>query len=209
MKYIKKFIKINIVSIIVILLIDLAITQRAKPFVYNRAEALKSNKVGLVLGAGKYTSNGNINLYYQYRLEAAILLFKSGKIKFILVSGDNSRKDYDEPSNFKNDLIRRGIPANKIYLDYAGFRTLDSMVRAKEIFGLSEFTIISQKFHNERALFLAHQHDINAIAFNARNIKGRYGFKTKLREYLARSKAAIDILFKVKPKYLGKKIEII
>lgn len=209
MKYIKKFIKINIVSIIVILLIDLAITQRAKPFVYNRAEALKSNKVGLVLGAGKYTSNGNINLYYQYRLEAAILLFKSGKIKFILVSGDNSRKDYDEPSNFKNDLIRRDIPANKIYLDYAGFRTLDSMVRAKKIFGLSEFTIISQKFHNERALFLAHQHDINAIAFNARNIKGRYGFKTKLREYLARSKAAIDILFKVKPKYLGKKIEII
>lgn len=209
MKYFKKLVKVGIVTTIIILLIDLAITQKAKPYVFDNTKDLHTNKVGLVLGAGKYTSHGNINLYYKYRLEAAVLLFKSGKIEFILVSGDNGRKDYDEPSDFKNDLIKRGIPENKIYLDYAGFRTLDSIVRAKKIFGLSEFTIISQKFHNERAVFLAQHHDINAIAYNAKDMKGRYGIKTKLREYLARSKAAIDVLFKVKPKYLGKTIDIV
>ncbi len=209
MKYLKKLIKIGIVAIVIILLIDLAITHKAKPFLYENVEELSNNKVGLVLGAGKYTAHGNINIYYKYRLEAAVLLFNSGKINFILVSGDNGRKDYDEPSDFKNDLIKHGIPADKIYLDYAGFRTLDSVVRAKKVFGLTEFTIISQKFHNERALFLAKQHDINAVAFNARDMKGKYGLKTKLREYLARTKAAWDILFHVKPKYLGKKIEIV
>lgn len=209
MKYLKKLLKVGTVTTIIILLIDLAITHKAQPFVFDNVIDLNNNKVGLVLGAGKYTSQGNINLYYTYRLEAAVLLFESDKIEFILVSGDNGRKDYDEPSDFKNDLIIRGIPATKIYLDYAGFRTLDSIVRAKKIFGLSEFTIISQKFHNERAVFLAQHHDINAIAYNAKDMKGRYGIKTKLREYLARSKAAIDVLFKVKPKYLGKTIDIV
>ena len=74
-------------------------------------------------------------MYYKYRLEAAIKLFKSGKIEYIVISGDNGSKTYDEPTDFKEDLIKAGIPENKIYLDYAGFRTLDSVVRIKEIFG--------------------------------------------------------------------------
>lgn len=209
MKYFKRLFKLSIIVIILVLLIDLTITHKAKHFVFDNIETLHKNKVGLVLGVSKYTSEGNINLYYKYRLEAAVNLYKTGKIEYILVSGDNSTKDYDEPTNFKNDLMKRGIPEDKIYLDYAGFRTLDSVVRAKEIFGLTQFTLISQKFHNERALYLAQQHNINAIAFNAKDIKGKYGFKTKLREYLARTKATIDILFNVKPKYLGKKIEIV
>ncbi|WP_298346365.1 ElyC/SanA/YdcF family protein [uncultured Algibacter sp.] len=209
MTYFKRLINLSIIVIILVLLIDFAITHKTKHFVFDNIETLNKNKVGLVLGASKYTSNGNTNLYYKYRLEAAVKLYKTGKIEFILVSGDNGRKGYDEPTNFKNDLIKRGIPEDKIYLDYAGFRTLDSVVRAKEIFGLSQFTLISQKFHNERALYLAQHYNINAIAFNAKDIKGKYGFKTKLREYLARTKAAIDILFNVKPKYLGKKIDIV
>ncbi|MEW4922942.1 ElyC/SanA/YdcF family protein [Algibacter sp. 2305UL17-15] len=208
MKYSKIIIRLIIATITLVVLIDFSMSYKARHYVFDDLETIQNNKVGLVLGAGKYTSHGNINLYYKYRLEAAIRLYKAGKIEFILVSGDNGRKDYDEPSDFKNDLIKRGIPARKIVLDYAGFRTLDSVVRAKEIFGLSEFTIISQKFHNERALFLAKSHNIKAIAFNAKDIRGRFGLKTNLREYLARTKAAVDILFHVKPKFLGKKIEI-
>ena len=94
-------------------------------------------------------------MYFEYRIRATIQLYKSGKIKYILVSGDNGNKNYDEPTAFKNELISRGILAEKIYLDYAGFRTLDSVIRAHAIFGQSSFTIISQKFHNERAIYLA------------------------------------------------------
>lgn len=206
---IKKMIKLSVIVVIIMILIDISVTLKAKSFIFESTKNLKCNRVGLVLGSGKYSSHGTLNLYYKYRLEAAILLFNTGKVEYLLISGDNGRIDYDEPTDFKNDLVKRGIPASKIYLDYAGFRTLDSIVRAKEIFGLSKFTIISQKFHNERALFLAQHYDLEAVAFNAKDIKGRYGVKTKLREYLARTKAAIDILFDVKPKYLGDKIEIV
>jgi len=119
------------------------------------------------------------------------------------VSGDNSRKDYDEPSDFKNDLITKGIPEHKIFLDYAGFRTLDSVVRAKEIFGQTSITFISQKFHNQRAIYIANHYNINAIGFNANDVYNRH-----LREYFARSKAGIDLVFNVQPKFLGEKIII-
>lgn len=208
MKHFKKLLKLTIVVFAIVLVIDFAITQSAKAFLFDDVRLLAENKVGLILGAGKYTKHGNINLYYKYRLEAAVQLYKTGKIKYILVSGDNGTKDYDEPSDFKNDLIKLGVPEDVIYLDYAGFRTLDSIVRAKKVFGLSRVTIISQKFHNERALFLAQHFGIKAIAFNATDLKGRYSTKTQLREYFARTKALMDILFNTKPKYLGKKIEI-
>ncbi|MCL4164209.1 UNVERIFIED_CONTAM: hypothetical protein GTU68_050726, partial [Idotea baltica] len=174
MKYIRKLSKLFIIGIIFVLFIDFSITYKAKNQVFDDVKTIKTNKVGLVLGAGKYTTYGNVNLYYKYRLEAAYQLYKSGKINVILISGDNSRKDYDEPTDFKIDLIKMGVPENKIVLDYAGFRTLDSVVRAKEIFGLSEMTIISQKFHNERALFLARHFNINAIGFNAKSVSRRY-----------------------------------
>lgn len=134
---------------------------------------------------------------------------KNNKIEFILVSGDNGNENYDEPTDFKEELIKRGIPANRIFLDYAGFRTLDSVVRAKEIFGLSEITIISQKFHNERAIYLAENNGISAVGYNAKNLNGKNGLKTKFREYFARTKAIIDVILDVEPKYLGRSIEIV
>ena len=99
--------------------------------------------------------NGNNNLYFDYRILAAVELYKAGKIKYILISGDNRKKDYNEPEEMKKALIQKGVPAKFIYLDYAGFRTLDSVVRAKEVFGQNQLTIISQRFHNERAIYLA------------------------------------------------------
>ncbi len=179
------------------------ISFRTNGFVYDDISAIPKNKVGLLLGTGKYTASGNINLFYKYRVDAAVKLYKAGKIEYILVSGDNSRKDYDEPSDFKKDLIAKGIPEHKIFLDYAGFRTLDSVVRAKKVFGQTSVTFISQKFHNQRAIYIANHYNIKAVGFNARDV-----YKSHLREYLARSKASLDLVFNVKPKFLGEKIII-
>ncbi|NRD24597.1 YdcF family protein [Winogradskyella litoriviva] len=179
------------------------ITYKAKGLTYNDVDSIPKNKVGLVLGASRLAPSGNINLFYKHRVEAAVALYKAGKIEYILVSGDNSHKDYDEPTDFKNDLIEKGIPAERIFLDYAGFRTLDSMVRAKEIFGQDALTIISQKFHNERAIYIAQHFGIDAIAYNAKDV-----YKRPAREYLARTKASLDLLFNVEPKFLGDKIAI-
>ena len=176
--------------------------------VYNSTEAIPYNKVGLVLGTGKILPNGHINLYYRYRIEAAAKLFKAGKVDYLLVSGDNSTKNYDEPSTIKNDLIDKGVPATRIYLDYAGFRTLDSVVRCKAIFGQESITVISQQFHNERAIYIAHQKGIKAVGFNARGVNVRYGFKTMIRERLARVKMVLDLLLGKQPKFLGDPIKI-
>lgn len=175
---------------------------------YNNLTNIPKHKVGLVLGTIKTLSNGRTNLYYKYRINATVALYKAKKIDFILVSGDNGSSSYDEPSTFKEDLIKKGIPESRIFLDYAGFRTLDSVVRAKKVFGLDNFIVISQKFHNERAIYLAKNHNIEVVGFNARDMSGRYGFKTNLREYFAKTKAVIDIVLNVEPKFLGKKIKI-
>ncbi|MFC0605994.1 SanA/YdcF family protein [Winogradskyella pulchriflava] len=179
------------------------ISFKTRNLVYYDVNSIPKNKVGLLLGTGKYAASGNINLFYKYRIDATIKLYKAGKIEYILVSGDNSRKDYDEPSDFKNDLIAKGIPEEKIFLDYAGFRTLDSVVRAKEIFGQTSLTFISQKFHNQRAIYIANHFGIEAVGFNARDV-----YKSHFREYLARSKASLDLVFNVQPKFLGEKITI-
>ena len=147
-------------------------------------------------------------MYFEYRIRATIQLYKSGKIKYVLVSGDNGNNNYDEPTAFKNELISRGIPAEKIYLDYAGFRTLDSVIRAHAIFGQSSFTIISQKFHNERAIYLAEKKRLNVVGYNAEDLTTNAGMKTKVREIFARTKAFLDILFGVGPKFYGEKITI-
>jgi SanA protein len=180
----------------------------SKDKLYTEVTRIPKNKVGMVLGTSKLLRNGRINLYFQYRIDATIALFAAGKIEYVLVSGDNGAKEYDEPTDFKNELIKRGIPASKIFLDYAGFRTLDSVVRAKVVFGQSKFTVISQKFHNERAVYLGSQLDVEMIGFNASDVKNYGGFKTKVREYFARSKAVLDILFGTKPTFLGGKIKI-
>lgn len=184
------------------------VISKTKDFVFNDISNIPQNKVGLLLGTSKTLKSGRENLYYTYRIDAAVELYQKGKIEFVLVSGDNSRKDYDEPSEIKADLILRGVPENRIYLDYAGFRTLDSVVRCKEIFGQNSITIISQQFHNERAVCLAKHFDINAVAYNAENVSFRYGKKVIIREYFARTKMILDLVFGVEPKFLGEKIVI-
>lgn len=197
-----------LLSLLSIYFFNRTIRKNSEGKLYTSVAELPKNKVGLLLGTIKYLADGRVNLYYQFRVNAAVKLFKENKIDFIIVSGDNGSKRYDEPTAFKNDLIEAGIPESRIFLDYAGFRTLDSVVRAKEIFGQTEITIISQKFHNERAIYLAEYFNIKAIGFNAQGVSGSLALKVQLREYLARVKVFVDILLRVQPKFLGKKIEI-
>ena len=177
-------------------------------YVTSSINKLPKEKVGLVLGTSKSLKNGNKNPYFFYRIEAAEELFKSGKIDYIIVSGDNSSQYYNEPEDMQTELIARGIPKTKIFLDFAGLRTLDSVVRAKEIFGQNSYLIISQRFHNERAVFLAQKKGIEAYGYNAKDVNKKAGFKTNLREYFAGVKVFWDLFFGVDPKFSGSKVVI-
>lgn len=185
----------------------LMVVSSAKGKTYDEINEIPHQRVGVVLGTSKYHKKG-LNLYFKYRLEAAAALFKEGKIDYILVSGDNGTPYYNEPKQMKKELLKLGVPENRIFMDYAGFRTLDSIIRANKVFQQTSFTVISQQFHNERAIFIAGYHDIELIGFNAHDVERHQGFRTKIREYFARSKAVLDIIFNVKPKFLGEEIEI-
>lgn len=181
----------------------------SKDRLYTSVENIPSNRVGVLLGTSpisRYSKKSNP--YYTYRIEAAVKLYKSGKVKRILISGDNRHKNYNEPDMMKADLVAAGVPAKHIYCDYAGFRTLDSVVRAKKVFGLEAFTVISQQFHNERALALAKWQGIDAIGYNARNIKLKKGLRVYIREILARTKMVLDMVVNKQPHFLGKPIAI-
>ncbi len=217
MKLVRKIFKWTLIigTIFTIMILTLVIVCNvitnscAKDKVFDEISDIPKNKVGLVLGTSSKTVNGNANQYFKYRMQAAAELYKAGKVEYLIVSGDNHLAYYNEPREMKKALIALGVPDSVIYLDYAGFRTFDSVIRAKEIFGQSSATIISQRFHNERAIFIAEHFGINAIGYNANDVSVKVGFKTRLREYLARVKMMLDIyVLRTKPKFLGEKIEI-
>jgi SanA protein len=165
-------------------------------------------KVALLLGTSKYLKSGKPNAYFFNRIEATIALFKNHKISYVIISGDNSRKDYNEPLDMKNELLKNGIAEDRIYLDYAGFRTYDSVIRAKKIFGQDTILFISQEFHNQRAVFIARQNGIEGYGFNAKDVTAFNGLKTMIREFFARDKVFIDAWINKEPKFLGEKIII-
>lgn len=170
--------------------------------------SLPPTKVGLVFGTTDRV-DGRENLYFRYRIDAAVKVWQAGKIETLIVSGDNRSRYYNEPEKMRQALVARGIPGDRIVCDYAGLRTLDSVVRAKEIFGADPVLFISQRFQNERAIYLAEAHDIQAYGFNARDVENQAGFKTKLREVGARVKMWLDVNFlNTRPKHLGEKEEL-
>ncbi len=184
------------------------ITTNAYGKTYSEIKDIPIVKAGLLLGTIKFVKNGNPNQYFFYRIDAATELFQQGKIQYLIISGDNSRAGYDEPTDMKNELIKRGIDSTKIYLDYAGFRTFDSMVRVKEVFGQDSILVISQKFHNERAIYIAEKLNMYAIGYNAKDVSTTSGMKTAIREKFARVKVIVDFMVGVEPKFLGEKIEV-
>jgi SanA protein len=165
---------------------------------------LPYREFALVLGCSETLANGRGNLFFRYRIEAAIALWKAGKCRSFLVSGDNGRHGYDEPTAMRNALVDAGIPDARIHSDYAGFSTLDSIVRAREVFGLREVVIVSQRFHNERALFLAQHKGLDAVACDARDVSAHRALRTRIRERFARIKNFADVyLLGTKPKFPG------
>ena len=187
---------------------DWKVRTAARDKTFSDVSQVPHRHVGLLLGTGKFLGTGNINPYYRYRIDAATRLLNAKKIDYIVISGDNSRQDYSEPDMMRADLIAAGIDSTRIYLDFAGFRTFDSMVRLREIFSQNDVTVISQEFHNERALFIASREGINAIGFNARDLSASAGIRTQVREKLARVKVFADYIFGVEPKFLGPKVAI-
>lgn len=208
----KKFLYISFHICLGVLLLlavcDTIVESTSNGVVFNNIEDVPVKQTALVLGTSYKTRNGYINPYFQHRMEAAAALYKSGRVRYIIVSGDNGRKTYDESSDMKAVLMSLGVPENVIFLDYAGFRTLDSVVRCKAIFNQDDVVIVSQEFHNQRAVFLSQVKGINAVGYNAKDIHMKYGFAVHVREKLARVKAVLDIVMGKEPKFYGPKVDI-
>jgi len=207
-KLFKILLSLFLLCIWLIIISDYLTISTTQNNIYEQVSELPENRVGLLLWTNKYIADGRRNLFYIYRINAALDLYNAWKIEYILATGDNGTEWYDEATAMQQDLISWWIPEEKIYLDYAGFRTLDSVVRAKEVFGQESYTIISQKFHLQRALYLAQSEGIDAVWYTARDVPVSRAPRVWIRERLARVKMMIDIVLWVEPKFLGEAIEI-
>ena len=160
---------------------------------YFNIDKLPANDVGLVLGTSKFVASGKENLFFRYRMEASARLWKEGKVKFLILSGNNDSEYYNEPADMQRALVKLGVPASVMTLDYAGYRTFDSVLRCKEVFNQETITVISQNFHNTRALFIGNHEGMKAVAFAAQDVPDGYSLRTLVREYLARPYAVLDV----------------
>ena len=178
--------------------------------VYTNPASLPENGVGLVLGTSKFSGPGrHPNPHFDHRMEAAAALFRAGKVRGLLLSGDNGTRGYDEPADMKTALLALGVPAEALTLDDAGFRTLDSVVRARKVFGQSRLTIITDRFHTYRAVFLARRQGIDAVALASEEVALRYSFKSRVRECLADVRACLDLyVLHTRPRFLGEPMPV-
>lgn len=207
MRLFRRLLLLTLCALALFLAANLLVYRSTRTHVYADARRVPAHHVALVLGTAKRIGQ-RPNLYFEYRMDAAATLYHAGKIRYLLLSGDHGRDDYNEPADMKQALQQRGVPAEAMILDHAGFRTLDSVARAKAVFGQHKL-IVSQEFHNYRAVFLARQHGLDATAFNARAVGNYYGFKTHAREWLARAAAVADTyLLGRKPRFYGPRVEI-
>lgn len=194
-----------LIALVAILVSNLWVVLSTQKLIYDDTSKIAFYEVGLVLGTSNKISNGSDNPFFTSRIDAAVALYKAGKVKYLIVSGDNRSKYYNEPLKMQQALIERGIPQNVITLDYAGLRTLDTVIRCKEVFGQQDVVIITQRFHCYRALFISEFHDMDAIAYATEKLSVSQSFKVILREVLARPVAIWDTYFIAKkPKHLGK-----
>jgi SanA protein len=190
--------------VLLLLATNLLVVLSTTKLIYQELRDVPEQDVALVLGTSKRFADGSPNTYFENRMNAAAQLYKEGKIKHLILSGDNRTKYYNEPLDMQKALIKRGIPQEATTLDYAGLRTLDSVVRSKEIFGQQRVVIITQRFHAYRALYIAEYYRMNAVAYAANELPFRSSVNLQLREILARPMALLDLyVFKKAPKHLG------
>ncbi len=203
----RKFLSFILICIILLMLPWGIITLSTHNRVYRDVESIPERAVGLLLGTTPGINSSN--LFFRTRIEATKELYERWKIHHILVSWDNANASYNEPEAMRLALVKAGIPNEDITLDYAGFRTLDSIVRAQEIFSLTwGITIISQPFHIERAMYIADAYGMDTIWYGAANISLRFGAYPYIREIGARWMALYDIISGTDPIVLGSKEEL-
>ena len=182
------------VLLIAILSCYLLVSANARGKTFNDVQDIPFNGVGLLLGTSPVTSNGEHNYYFDERIKATAILYHSGKIKRIIASGGDysSNGGCNELIAMRDSLIKQGVPHSLISLDYQGTRTLHSITKVKD---LGSITIISQKYHNERAIYLAEHYGLQAVAYNATmpNI-AKKKIQNISREFLARVKLFIDLV---------------
>lgn len=191
------------IILLILLLIGIiyaTVTYNASGRTYDNLDSMPHNRYGLLLATSPITPRGTHNFYFDFRVKAADELYKVGKIDYIIASGGDyrSKERYgcDEPRSIHDSLVARGIPSERIILDYDGTRTINSISKVKNVYSIDSITIISQKFHNERAIYQADHFGIHAIGYNALSHRGgRTLIKNLLRESLARPKMFVDLIF--------------
>jgi len=206
----KRTLRLGSIAFLIVLVIVVAsnlwVVRSTKPLVLTDYKLLPDSGVALVLGTSHRLVNGSPNPFFHNRMATAAELYKEGKIVHFIVSGDNRTKYYNEPIEMQKALIKLGVPAEAITLDYAGLRTLDSIVRCKEIFGQTNITIITQPFHSYRALFISRYYHVDAVALVANEPNQEDALRVYVREYLARTKAILDLyILGTSPRHLGDK----
>jgi SanA protein len=192
------------VFLILLLASNLWVVWSTRSKVFSDVDSLPVNNVAVVLGTSNKLINGSPNPFFHNRIKMAVTLYETGKVRHLIVSGDNRSRYYNEPLEMKKALVESGVPDSVITLDYAGLRTLDSIVRCKEIFGQDTITIVTQPFHCYRALFISSYYDMNAVAVMAQEpiLESNVYF----REYFARAKAILDLyVLKTAPRFLGER----
>lgn len=177
--------------------------------IYDSLDEVPYRNVALVLGTSRKLSNGKPNPFFSNRIETAYQLYRSGKVDHIIVSGDNRSRYYNEPAEMRKALLLKGVPSEDITLDFAGLRTLDSIIRCKEIFEQKSITIITQPFHSYRAQFISQYYDMDAVVMQANEPEAWQSTKVVFREVLARPLAVLDLyVFRTSPRHLGEKEEL-
>ena len=190
----------------IILIANVLVINTTTKRIYTNIDQIPFNNVALVLGTSHRLQNGDSNMFFFQRIEQTVKLYKKGKVGHIIVSGDNSSKYYNEPQRMRNALIKQGVPDSVITMDFAGFRTLDSVVRSKLIFGQNRITIVTQDFHSYRALYIAEKNQIDAVASVASPLPWNISIKVELREIMARVVALWDLFVVGRaPRFLGDK----
>ena len=183
-----------LIPLLILLISNQVIRVSSGPFLYDLAEEIPYQRVGLVLGTSHRIRSGGPNPYFHHRMEAAAHLYHSGKVSYLIVSGDNRTRYYNEPAQMKRALQALDVPGEVIYKDHAGLRTLDSVLRAREVFGLDSVTVISQRFQNQRAVYIARYHGMEVLAMNAADVEHQNGNRIMVREWFAKAKVFWDLI---------------
>lgn len=190
---------------LIVLLANRWVINSTDAYVFEDWALMPTTEVGIVLGTSAYTRSGALSADFRGRIDAAVELYELGKVRHLIVSGANPDSTYNEPRRMWQELVKEGVPAKAITMDFAGYRTFDSVSRAHAVFGLERFTLITQKYHSYRAVFIGRKMGLDAFAYVAPGTE----FRHPAREVFARVKAVLDLfLLRTTPRFLGEPVDI-